>query len=140
LQPWQLQYSCEVSSPRQKLSLSTGTQQRTGRIFVVTPPFLAKFPTVNNIAFLVEGQSTVLGKVTFLGKAVILGNIAFLGKVPTLIITSIMLVSLPVALALSPLYLCIAASIALASSTLLQWLCFRCSGITLILALASAQS
>jgi hypothetical protein len=46
---------------------------------------------------------------------VALGDITFLGAVPAIIITSFLLVSLPVALALLPLPLCVTTSIVLAS-------------------------
>jgi hypothetical protein len=86
---------------------------------MASSPSLVKLTSFGNVAFQAEGQSAVLGKVIHHGKVVAFGNITFLGAVPAIIITSILLVSLPVTLALSPLLLCIATSIALASPTLL---------------------
>jgi hypothetical protein len=73
-------------------------------LVVETLPSLAKLPTFGDVTFRVEGQSAVLGKVTLLrGQVVVISNIAFLSKVSAVIITSILLVSLPVTLALLPL-------------------------------------
>jgi hypothetical protein len=72
-------------------------------LVVATLPSLVKSPTFGDVTFRVKGQSAILGKVTLHGKVVILDDIAFLSKVPTVIITSILLVSLPVFLASLPL-------------------------------------
>jgi hypothetical protein len=89
-------------------------------LFVAALPSLAKSPTFGDIAFQVEGQSAILGKVSLCDKVVVLVDIAFLGEVPAVIITSILLVSMPATLVLLPLSLRVTTSIVLASLTSLQ--------------------
>jgi hypothetical protein len=122
------------------MPLSARMQPLTRALFMATLPSLAKLPIFGDIAFQAEGQSAVLVKVALRGKVVALGNITFLGAVPAIIITSILLVSLPVVLALLAISLHVAASITLASLTSLQWRQYICCGGFLpIVVLTSAQ-